>query len=85
MGALTEKVHGRLPYEASQARSKALHGHPMGFAGIFYDARHDDEAPCVALLDRAAAAIVEMEHVLDIGRDRLWELPDRYGAGISPG
>jgi len=64
LGATAEVTHGGLPYDAPQAWSKALHALPAAPDGIAYRARHDDDAVCYALYDRAAP------HVIELARDR---------------
>ena len=84
IGATAEVTHGGLPYNAARAWSKALHGHAQCFDGLLYTARHDDEAGCVALFDRAAPAVTVVERVLDLDQDWLWRLAELYGIGIPP-
>lgn len=61
LGATAEVVHGGLPYDVPQAWSKALSEHRVGAHGIAYNARHDDEALCYALFDRARDAVREAD------------------------
>jgi hypothetical protein len=44
-------------YNDAQAISHWAFNHPSGFDGIAYMARHDNEQLCVALFDRASAAL----------------------------
>lgn len=84
LGATAEVTHGGLPYEIPQAWSAALHAHPADADGIAYSARHDDEAICVALFDRAQKAVAELDHETDLDVDWFWALADTYGVGIAP-
>lgn len=83
LGATAEVVHGGLPYGAPQTWSKALHGHPADADGIAYYARHDDEALCYALFDRARTAVREVERRLDLDQDWFWRLAGRYRIGLA--
>jgi hypothetical protein len=84
LGATAEVTHGGLPYDAPQAWSKAVHALPSAPDGIAYRARHDDDAFCYAIFERAAAHIEEDSRELDIDRDWFWSLADNYGVGIAP-
>src|SRR5258708_38750452 len=84
LGATAEVVHGGLPYDAPQAWSKALSEHPKRADGIAYYARHDDEALCYALFDRARDALVETERRTDLDQDWFWQLAMRYKVGMAP-
>lgn len=84
IGATAEIVHGGLPYDAPQAWSKALHVHPSKPDGIAYTARHDDEALCYALFDRAAPFISEVSRDIDLDQNWFWEVAERYGVGVAP-
>ncbi|WP_244635274.1 RES family NAD+ phosphorylase [Methylosinus sp. C49] len=84
VGATAEITHGGLPYDAPQAWSKALHDHPLMVDGIAYSARHDDEALCYALFDRAAGDLEEIAIERDLDQDWFWELAERYGVGLAP-
>ena len=77
VGATAEVSHRSQPYDVPQAWSKALHDHPAMADGIAYTARHDDEALCIALFDRASDALTEVERRLDLDQDWFWVL----GAG----
>jgi hypothetical protein len=84
LGATAEVVHGGLPYDVPQAWSKALSEHPTRADGIAYYARHDDEALCYAIFDRARDAFVETERRTDLDQDWFWQLAMRYKVGIAP-
>ena len=84
LGATAEVVHGGLPYDAPQAWSKALRDHPTKPDGIAYTARHDDEAICYALFDRAPVCLVEESRHMDIDQDWFWQLAEIYGVGLAP-
>lgn len=85
LGATAEVTHGGLPYDASQAWSKALHGHPSGADGIAYTARHDESELCYAIFDRAKSAIVEIERRTSLDAAWFWDLADHYDVGIASG
>jgi hypothetical protein len=80
---MAEVVHGGLPYDVPQAWSKALSEHPKRVDGIAYHARHDDEALCYALFDRAHDALVETERRTDFDQDWFWRLAARYKVGVA--
>lgn len=84
VGATAEIVHGGLPYDAAQAWSAALHSHPARPDGIAYTARHDDEAPCFALFDRASATVEEVERQTDLDQDWFWAIAEIYRVGVAP-
>ncbi len=84
VGATAEVVHGGLPYDVSQAWSKALSNHPVKAHGIAYYARHDDEALCYAIFDRASAAIIEVGRETNLDQDWFWKLMLRYKVGMAP-
>jgi hypothetical protein len=84
LGATAEVVHGGLPYDVPQAWSKALLEHPKQADGIAYHARHDDEALCYAIFDRARDAFVETERRTDLDQDWFWRLAMRYKVGMAP-
>jgi len=79
-----EVVHGGLPYDVPQAWSKALFDHPVGAHGIAYHARHDDEALCYAIFDRARSAIKEVERETDLDKNWFWRLAQEYKVGMAP-
>jgi hypothetical protein len=85
LAATAEVVHGGLPYDGPQAWSKALFGHPVSAHGIAYYARHDDEALCYAIFDRASASIAELGREADLDQDWFWKLALTYKVGIAPG
>jgi hypothetical protein len=74
------------PYGVSRAWAAALHEHPSRLDGIRYRARHDDDGLAVAVFDRAADALDEIDTrpldatdaSLSLGR---WL--DRYGVGLA--
>jgi len=84
LGATAEVTHGGLPYDVPQRWSKALHDLGSQPDGVAYNARHDDEALCYALFDRASASVVEESREEDIDQDWFWELAERYGVGLAP-
>ena len=84
LGATAEVVHGGLPYDTPQAWSKALFGHPIHAHGIAYHARHDDEALCYAIFDRASASITETGRQTKLDQDWFWQLALKYRVGIAP-
>ena len=85
LGTTAEVVHGGLPYDNPQAWSKALFGHPVNAHGIAYYARHDDEALCYAIFDRASASIAELGRETNLDQDWFWKLALKYKVGIAPG
>jgi hypothetical protein len=85
LGATAEVVHGGLPYDAAQAWSKALFEHPLRPDGIAYYARHDDEALCYAIFDRARNAVREIDRETNLDQDWFWKLAQRYKVGLAPG
>ncbi|WP_244553078.1 RES family NAD+ phosphorylase [Bradyrhizobium erythrophlei] len=84
LGATAEVVHGGLPYDVPQAWSKALFEHPRGAHGVAYYARHDDEALCYAIFDRARSAVNEVERQTDLDQSWFWKLAQRYKVGMAP-
>jgi hypothetical protein len=72
------------PYDVSQAWSKALFGHPVNAHGIAYYARHDDEALCYAIFDRASAPIKEIGRESNLDQAWFWQLSLKYNIGIAP-
>jgi hypothetical protein len=85
LGATAEVVHGGLPYDASQAWSKALFEHPLRPDGIAYFARHDDEGFCYAICDRARGSVREINRETNLDQDWFWRLARRYRVGLAPG
>lgn len=85
LGATAEVVHGGLPYDAPQAWSKALFEHPLRPDGIAYYARHDDEALCYAIYDRARVSVREIDRQINLDQDWFWQLAQRYKVGLAPG
>jgi hypothetical protein len=84
LGATAEVVHGGLPYDIPQAWSQALFDHPLCAQGIAYYARHDDEALCYAIFERASPYVIENERRLDLDHDWFWRLAVKYGVGMAP-
>ena len=84
VGATAEVVHCSLPYDIPQAWSQAFFNHPVGAQGIAYYARHDDEALCYAILDRAQAAIRVIHKETNLDQDWFWQLALRYHVGMAP-
>ncbi len=84
LGATAEVVHGGLPYDVPQAWSKALWAAFPSAHGIAYHARHDDEALCCALFDRAKGAVSESVRRVDLDQDWFWRLAERYKVGLAP-
>ena len=84
LGATAEVVHSGLPYDASQAWSKAINGTYAAVHGIAYHARHDDEALCYALFDTCRPLLLEVERRLDLDEDWFWRLALRYRLGSPP-
>jgi hypothetical protein len=84
LGATAEVVHGGLPYNDPQAWSKALFGHPVSAQGIAYYARHDDEALCYAIFDRASTSIEETGRETNLDQDWFWQLALKYKVGLAP-
>ena len=84
LGATAEVVQGGLPYDVPQIWSKALATHQTDPHGIAYYGRHNDEALCYALFDRASAAMMEMERRIDLDQDWFWQLAARYRIGLAP-
>lgn len=86
LGATAEVVHGGgLPYDGPQTWSKALFGHPVNAHGIAYYARHDDEALCYAIFDRARASVIEIGRDSNLDQDWFWQLALKYKVGMAPG
>jgi hypothetical protein len=72
------------PYTLPQAWSAALYNHPEKPNAILYGSRHDDEALCLAIFDRARDALdfpVGVTNLLD--QTWFYELMDRYGVGLA--
>ena len=55
-----------------------------GAHGIAYHARHDDEALCYAIFDRARSAIKEVERETDLDKNWFWRLAQEYKVGMAP-
>jgi hypothetical protein len=66
-------------------RSKALFEHPVRPNGIAYYVRHDDEALCYAIFDRARGSVREREREINLDQSWFWQLARRYRVGLSPG
>ncbi len=84
LGATAEVVHSGPPYDDPQAWSAALHVHPAKADGIAYHGRHDDEALCYAIFDRAASAIREVQRDVNLDANWFWEIAEPYGVGLAP-
>ena len=84
LGATAEVTHGGLPYDAPRAWSKAIHGLPSAPDGVAYRARHDDDAFCYAIFDRAASQVEKESEMLDLDADWFWSLAETYGVGLAP-
>ena len=84
IGATAQVVHGGKPYHGPQAWSEALYRHPGNFDGIAYNARHDDEALCYAIFERASAALREASRETNLDRDWFWDIAETYGVGLAP-
>jgi hypothetical protein len=63
---------------------EALSEHPTRAGGIAHYARHDDEALCYAIFDRARDAFVEIERRTNLDQDWFWRLAMRYKVGMAP-
>ncbi|HUZ62242.1 MAG TPA: RES family NAD+ phosphorylase [Acetobacteraceae bacterium] len=84
IGATAQVVHGGRPYDNPQTWSGALHRHPGDYDGIAYNARHDDEALCYAIFERAAKAVREAARATDLDQAWFWDIADSYGVGLAP-
>jgi len=84
VGATAQVVHGGKPYHSPQAWSGALHRHPGKYDGIAYNARHDDEALCYAIFERASGALREAARETDLDQDWFWNIAELYGVGLAP-
>jgi hypothetical protein len=77
-----------MAYDAPQSWSKAIHALPTAPDGVAYRARHDDDAFCYAIFDRAAPNLEEESREADVDRDWdrdwFWSLADAYGIGLAP-
>lgn len=83
LGATAEVCHSSPPYTIPQAWCGGLHRAFRKTDGIAYMARHDDQAMCVALFERASDALIEAERELDLDQDWFVELANTYGIGIA--
>jgi hypothetical protein len=54
------------------------------YDGIAYNARHDDEALCYAIFERAAPDVRETSRQIDLDQDWFWEMAEQYGVGMAP-
>lgn len=70
-------------YSVSQPWVLALHVHPDEPDGIFYRSRHDDDAFCAAVYDRAGAKLI-LQRTQSLVEDvsLLDRLAERYGFSI---
>lgn len=72
------------PYTLPQVWSSEFYNHPEQPDAILYGSRHDDEALCLAIFDRANNALdfpVSSTNLL--GQAWFYELMDRYGVGLT--
>ena len=83
--ATAEVTHSGLQYDVPQSWAKAIHGLPLNFDGIAYNARHDDQELCYAIFDRAADLVVEESRTLDLDNNWFWEIAETYHVGLAPG
>jgi hypothetical protein len=84
LGATAEVTHSGRPYDIPQAWSKALHDLALRPDGIAYNARHDDEALCYAIFERASPYVQEHCRETDLDRDWFWQLAESYGIALAP-
>ncbi len=84
LGATAEVTHGGLPYEVPQAWSRAIHDLDLKPDGIAYNARHDDEALCYAIFDRASTIVEERSREANLDQDWFWRLAESYGVALAP-
>lgn len=84
VGATAEVVHGGLPYSVPQAWSAALRAVWPDLDGIAYNARHDDEARCYAVFDRARDAVRQVKRLKALDRGWFWKTAEKYGVGRAP-
>jgi len=84
LGATAEVVHGGLPYDAPQAWSKALRGHPCAPDGVAYTSRHDPSELCWALFGVGSPAVEEIERETALDVNWFWELAETYHLGRPP-
>jgi hypothetical protein len=64
--------------------SAALNGHASTPDGIADTARHDDEAYCCALFDRAPIPLEEAQRQTYLDQDWFWTIAETYGVGLAP-
>jgi hypothetical protein len=84
LGVTAEVAHGGPPYDCAHSWSAALRAHPIRADGIAYHARHNDEALCYAIFDRARDAIREAGREVDLDTEWFWEIAELYGVGLAP-
>lgn len=84
LGATAEVTHGGLPYDVPQSWSAALYAVAADIDGVAYTARHDDEAVCYAIFDRASDAIAVLDRITRLDQDWFWEVAEGYGVGLAP-
>lgn len=83
VGATAQVVHGGKPYGSPQAWSAAIKTLPVGYDGIAYTARHDDEVLCYALFENPQPPVVEIDREPDLDQDWFWDLTELYGVGLA--
>jgi RES domain len=84
IGATAELTHGPPPYGLPQSWSHALHGHPCAADALAYRARHNDDEVCLAVFERAAAALSVVGGATDLDADWFYELAEEHGVGLPP-
>lgn len=83
IGATASVCSCQPPYGAPQAWSSAFYHHPAQADGILYRSRHDDDARCLALFDRAADALGPPKEDLPLWGGWFFELMDLYGVALA--
>lgn len=84
LGATAEVTHGGLPYDVPQDWSSKVFDAFPDAAGIAYNARHDDEALCYAVFDRAAKSIRLARTEATLDANWFWEIAENYDVGLAP-
>ncbi len=82
---VTAEVTSRATYAEARALSSALWHHMARPDGLHHPSRHDTDCCCIALFDRARAAVRVVESV-PLGTDHrlLGALLDRWELGLAP-